>query len=448
MTQGKGAKSIAVIGTGIAGMAAAWLLSQRHEVTVYEKADRPGGHTNTVLVPGKHGSLPVETGFIVYNEAAYPNLTALFRHLDIPTIESDMSFTVSLRGGKLEYSGTNLTGLFSQKINLLRPRFWSMLRNIIHFYRNASSEVDWLDDSTTLGEFLDAKNYSTALRDDHLLPMAGAIWSAAPRELLAYPARSFIRFFVNHQLLNLGHRSPWRTVKGGSRNYVEKLIDPYRDKIRLRSEIASLIRDETSVVLDDRRHGLARYDAVVIATHADQALRLLDHPTHQEERLFGAFRYSRNLAVLHSDARLMPRRPRVWSSWNYIGGADCRDDVASVTYWMNRLQKFENEKPFFLSLNPGLPPKNIIHQEVYEHPIFDCRGLSAQRDLWSLQGHRNTWFCGSYFGSGFHEDGLQSGLAVAEALGGVKRPWRVPAESDRIELGPPASPRNQYECAA
>lgn len=432
-------KTIAVIGAGISGLAAAWLLDKRHDVTLYEAARRTGGHANTVRIAQDGGTVAVDTGFIVYNELTYPNLTALFGHLGVATCASDMSFAVSLRSGGLEYSGSGLAGLFAQKRNLLRPRFLAMLRDVVRFYRTSPAALARLDGEMSLGALLDAGGYGAALREDHLLPMAGAIWSAAPRKLLDHPARAFIEFFVNHQLFNLGRRVDWRTVKGGSRVYVEAMMRQFRGVVQVNSAIGSITRGGDGAIVNDRRHGARRFDAVVIATHADQALRLLADPSAKERRLLGAFRYSRNRTVLHRDAKLMPRRRQVWSSWNFLGAADDAEGAPCVTYWMNRLQQLETSAPLFVTLNPIVPPEAALHEEIYEHPLFDRSALRAQNELWSLQGRQSTWFCGAYFGSGFHEDGLQAGLAVAEMLGGGKRPWRVADESGRIGLSAPAA---------
>jgi hypothetical protein len=439
-------KNIAVIGTGISGMSAAWLLSQDHNVTVYESERRIGGHSNTVTVRTATGEIAVDTGFIVYNELTYPNLTALFAHLDVPTQLSDMTFAVSLGGGDLEYSGS-LAGLFAEKRNLFRPRFWSMLRDLQRFYREAPRDLEALEQiHTTLGDYLEAGAYGAAFRNDHLLPMAAAIWSAPARQILDYPAAAFIRFHDNHGLLKLRNRPPWRTVWGGSRAYVERLTQSYKNRIRLGTPAVAITRDNGSVKIRDNSGAIESFDDVVIASHADQALGLLGDASPEERRLLGAFRYSRNVAVLHSDARLMPRRRAVWSSWNYTG--DSGDECPSVTYWMNSLQNIPHATPLFVTLNPQLSPRGEHHREIYEHPLFDAAAIAAQRQLWSLQGDRNTWYCGAYFGAGFHEDGLQAGLAVAETLGGGRRPWQVENESGRIALGPPPAMPPQPELAA
>lgn len=437
-------KDVAVIGSGISGMAAAWLLCGSHNVTVYESEHRIGGHSHTVTVKTAKGDIAVDTGFIVYNELTYPNLTALFDHLDVETQQSDMSFAVSLADGDLEYCGGNLAGLFAEKRNLIRPRFWSMLRDLHRFYREAPRDLATLQEiHISLGDYLDAGDYGSAFRDDHLLPMASAIWSAPASRILEYPAASFIRFQHNHGLLRLRKRPPWRTVCGGSRSYVERLTKAYKDRIRLASGVAALRRGGDGVTIRDRAGHAEKFDAVVVATHADQALAMLEEPTPEERRLLGAFRYSRNLAVLHSDPSLMPRRRAVWSSWNHIGRNDGSDvqECPTVTYWMNSLQGIHPGTPLFVTLNPMREPRDQHHREIYEHPLFDSAAISAQQQLWSLQGRQNTWFAGAYFGAGFHEDGLQAGLAAAEQLGGVRRPWNVANESSRIAIEPPQPPQ-------
>ena len=434
-----GALDVAVVGAGVSGLAAAWLLSQRHRVTLYEIDARLGGHSHTVDVAVQGTSVAVDTGFIVYNEPAYPNLTALFAHLGVPTQASEMSFGVSLDDGALEYSGSDLRGLFAQRGNLVNLRFWSMLRDLVRFYRQAPLDAARVG-LMPLDEYLDERGYGRAFRDDHLYPMAAAIWSTPAAQIGRYPTEAFVRFCENHHLLTLGARPAWRTVTGGSREYVRRLSAALGDGVRTANGAIEVRRDATRASVRTAR-GIERYDQVVVATHADQALRLLPDASAEEKRLLGAFAYSRNRAVLHGDASLMPRRRRVWSSWNYAADRR-RPDALCVTYWMNRLQAIDERLPIFLTLNPIREPRAdlVLRTESYEHPLFDAAALRAQAELWSLQGRGRTWFCGAYFGSGFHEDGLQAGLAVAEAIGGVRRPWSVAKESGRIR-GPGAASR-------
>jgi predicted NAD/FAD-binding protein len=428
---------IAVIGTGISGLSAAWLLSQRHSVSVFERNGRVGGHSNTVDVSEHGGTVPVDTGFVVFNASAYPNLTALFDYLGVATQASDMSLSVSLDDGALEYSGGNLRGLFAQRENLLSARFWSMLRDIVRFYREAPRAAAALESAKSpLGAYLSAHGYGQAFQDDHLLPMAAAIWSAPAKALLDYPAAAFLRFYENHGLLRLRDRPIWRTVVGGSRTYVAALTRPFATRILLNTPAAGITRVHDGVLIHDGAGRKRQFDHVVVATHADQAVALLRDSSAREQELLGAFRYTSNAAILHSDASFMPKRRAAWASWNYTGYRDRSAEPVRVTYWMNRLHDLKEKTDWFVTLNPSRPPSagSIIHSEIYEHPRFDTRALSAQRELWSLQGERNTWFCGAHFGAGFHEDGLQSGLAVAEELGGVRRPWTVDCESNRIFL--------------
>jgi uncharacterized protein len=434
--------NVAVVGTGISGLSAAWLLSARHDVTVYEQSERIGGHSNTVIASVGGREIPVDTGFIVFNRSAYPNLVALFEHLAVPVQVSDMSLAISLDNGSLEYSGSGLSGLFAQPRNLFRPRFLLMLRDVVKFYRQATRDADLLQDETlSVGDYLASGGYGAAFRDDHLLPMASAIWSAPPGEILSFPVATFIRFHRNHGLLQLTQRPAWETVAGGSIVYVKRLIQPFADRIKLDTGVVKVQRVAGGVMLTDTRGGSSRFDHVVMATHADQALAAIANPTSKETELLGAFRYSRNLAVLHSDPGFMPKRRAAWSSWNYTGSRDTSGDAVGVTYWMNRLQGIPDTSPLFLTLNPARPPRagTLHHSEIYDHPVFDTAAISAQRRLWSLQGKGNVWFCGAHFGAGFHEDGLQAGLAVAEQLGGLRRPWNVPNESGRIVPGCEAS---------
>lgn len=426
---------VAVIGSGISALSSAWLLSQKHEVVVYERDDRLGGHTNTVDVRSPTGDTAVDTGFIVFNDATYPNLIALFEHLGVESRATDMSFAVSLDEGRFEYAAPTL---FAQRRNAFRPRFWSMLTEILRFYRTAPAGMAAAEAGVTLGDYLKREGFSEAFRDDHLLPMAAAIWSSPAHTLLDYPAEAFIRFCGNHGLLKLTGRPLWRTVVGGSRTYVEKLARHLGDAVRLRAEVTSVRRIDGGVIVRDSRGAEALFDHVVIGTHADQALKILHQPTVREHQLLSAFQYSRNLTILHTDATLMPKRRRAWAAWNYLGV----EDGLCVTYWMNKLQGLPGQD-LFVTLNPPRPPRagTLLRSELYEHPIFNPAAIKAQKSLWSLQGHGGVWFCGAHFGAGFHEDGLQSGLAVAEQLGGVRRPWAVENESGRIHVTAPVDQR-------
>lgn len=436
MTTDSSPLAVAVVGSGIAGLAASWLLKKRHGVTLYERAARLGGHCNTVDVPDANGNpVAVDTGFIVYNTLNYPNLVALFQELGVPTHASDMSFAVSLDRGRLEYSGADLRGLFAQPANLFRPRFWAMLRDIVRFYRTAPALLADESCHMTLGAYLDAGNYSQGFAEEHILPMGAAIWSSNLADMRRYPARNFVRFFASHGLLRLAGRPEWRTVTGGSRVYVARLAAALEGGIEPARPVRAVRRLPGGVAVEDAGGRVQRFDHVVIAAHADEALAMLPDADGEERRILGQFRYARNEAVLHSDPRFMPVRRRAWASWNYLGE---RDGAITVTYWLNRLQKLRAARDFFLTLNPPHPPNDVHARFTYDHPNFDQEASAAQRELWSLQGRRRTWFCGAHFGAGFHEDALQAGLAVAEALAGVRRPWSVANESGRIWIEPRA----------
>lgn len=430
---------VAIVGAGVAGLAAAWLLSHAHRVTVYEQDGRTGGHAHTVEVAGPDGPIAVDTGFIVYNEPNYPTLSALYRHLQVPTKGSAMSFAASIGDGALEYcGGAGLAGLFAQPRNLVSRAFWRMLRDILRFYRNGPALLDRQDaEHLTLGAYLDGAGYSDEFIHNHLLPMAAAIWSNPVEVMRDHPAVAFVRFCMSHGLMRLGARPQWRTVDGGSRVLIERLTARAASRIRTSASVVRVRRRAGGVLVEDAAGGSAVHDHVVIATHADQALAMLADPSFDERRLLGAFTYTRNKAVLHRDPRLMPQRRRVWSSWNYIAGSGRSADrtpPVCVTYWMNALQKLDPRVPLFVTLNPCREPAPGLVEGTfwYDHPCYQRAALRAQRDLPDLQGQRRTWFCGSYFGAGFHEDALVSGLAAAEALGGVRRPWAQAEEPEKL----------------
>jgi uncharacterized protein len=429
---------VAVIGAGVSGLSCAWLLGQAHAVTLYEAQDRLGGHANTVDVSGPDGPTPVDTGFIVYNEANYPNLTAMFRHLEVKTQVAEMSFGVSLDDGALEYGSAHPLALLAQPSNAVRPRFWSMLADLVRFYREAPQSLAALErQPATLGEFLDRGGYGRAFQDDHLLPQIGAIWSSTADQARDYPAEALIRFFENHGLLKLVRRPQWRTVAGGSREYVARLHARFSGRTRTGAPVVAVRQGLRGVQVHTASGDVESFDQVVLATPAHRALQLLDQPGRETRSLLGAFRHSRNRAVLHSDPALMPRRRAAWSAWNHIGRRGAAAEFC-VTYWMNELQGLPRGRDLFVTLNPHREPApdRTLAAFDYEHPLFDAPALAAQRRLWSVQGEGGVWFCGAHLGAGFHEDGLQSGLAVAEALGGVRRPWQVAGESSRIHLHP------------
>ena len=435
---------IAVVGSGISGLASAWLLSQRHAVTLYEAGSTLGGHTNTVDVTLEGVCHPVDTGFLVYNTHTYPELTALFAHLDVASVETEMSFAVSLEEPRLEWAGSSLATVFGQKRNLLRPGFWRMLADMLRFNRESVAWIErYPDYDRSLRDFLDAGNYSRSFAEWYLLPMAAAIWSCPAGQMLDYPLASFVRFCRNHGLLQVFDRPLWRTVKGGGREYVRKLAAGLAD-IRLATPVRGVLRGDQGLrlVTDD---ALEAYDQVVLACHSDQALALLaDAATAAERRLLAAIRYAPNRALLHTDPALLPRSPALWSAWNYLAsvqGADQRP--VSVSYLINRLQPLPFRAPLMVSLNPQREPQaeRVIAEFDYEHPLFDRAAIAAQLELPAHSGEYGVWFCGAWNGYGFHEDGLKSALRVANAMG-CHAPWQGaaaaltprPAFRQRVEL--------------
>ncbi|MEW5755550.1 MAG: FAD-dependent oxidoreductase [Pseudomonadota bacterium] len=435
-------QKIAIIGGGIAGLASAWLLSRKHDVTLFERNDYIGGHTHTLEVDTPRGPLAVDTGFIVYNEPNYPNLTNLFRTLDVATRASDMSFGVSVDQGALEYAGSNLNTLFAQRRNLLEPRFLGMLRDVLRFNRRAKQILAQpVIEDISLGDFLLREAYGAEFRDHYLLPMAAAIWSCPTATMLAFPLASFLRFFANHKLIDLFGRPEWRTVVGGSHEYVKRMLRLLEGRVFISTPAVAVTRlgDAVAVIAGDGEQRC--FDQVILACHADEALALLSHPSEHEKKILGSFSYQKNHAILHRDARLMPRNPRAWSSWNYLAQRDRQQVTAvSVTYWMNRLQGLPGDQQLFVSLNAITPPREdaVLREMVYDHPVFDQRAMTAQRQLTQIQGRNRIWYCGSYCGYGFHEDALRSAIAVAEQLG-VTAPWastqRQPSR-DAIRLQP------------
>lgn len=435
---------IAVVGTGIAGNAAVFGLAGRHRITVYERDLRPGGHSHTVEIDYDGTRIAVDTGFIVYNELNYPDLTALFDHLSVETLPSDMSFSMSANGGQLEWMGgglhprATLNGVFAQRANLFSVPFWMMLLDVLRF--NRQSLIDRSAGrlrGLTLGEYLRMRRYSHRLVQDYLVPMGAAIWSTPVDRMLDFPAETFVAFFDNHRLLH-NERPVWRTVRGGSARYVEALTRPFRDRIRLGAAVTGIERTRAGVIVTDNLGHSERYDQVVVAAHTDQALAVLHDPSPDERAILGAIRYRPNAVYLHRDTRLMPKRRRAWGAWNFLRGngrGEASGDVA-VTYWMNALQHVDPDKPLFVSLNPPFEPDAALTFARYtcDHPQFDAAAFDAQARLDDIQGVNRTWFCGAWAGYGFHEDGLRSGLAVAEKLGGSV-PWRrsVPIYAEAAE---------------
>lgn len=424
---------IAVIGSGIAGNAAAWALAtgSPHEIVLYEKDSRLGGHSATVEIDHDGARIPVDTGFIVYNELNYPDLTALFAHLGVTTQASDMGFSVSADGGRREWAGRGermIDGLFARRRNIVSLSHYKMIAEMFRFNKAAGEDhrARRLGDMT-IGEYLAAGKYSQTFRDDYLAPMGAAIWSMPQARLLGFPAASFIAFFENHRLMHWD-RPSWRTVTGGSRVYVEKLTAPFRDRIRLGCAVTGIRRDAGGVDVTDAT-GTERYDQIVIAAHSDQALAMLSEASDEERAVLGAIGYRPNDVWLHRDESLMPRRKAAWAAWNVLAGDDPEAEL-TLTYWMNALQGIDKAKPVFVTLNPPAPPKPELTfgRFNYSHPQYDRAAIAAQGRLAGIQGRNRTWFTGAWTGYGFHEDGLKAGLDAAEALGATV-PWRSPVTS-------------------
>ena len=413
---------IAVIGAGIAGLASAYLLARRHEVVLYEAAATLGGHANTVEIAPQGRPFAVDTGFLVFNDWTYPNLIALFKELDVETYATDMSFGVSMDEGQFEWAGTNLDTVFAQRKRLLQPAFLGMLRDILRFNRAAHANLAACEGRPlSLRHLLDEGRYGAMFRDAYLVPMAAAIWSSSPADILDFPAATFLRFCINHGLLQINDRPRWRTVRGGSRQYVRRIAATLPD-VRLGSRLVSVTRNEHGVLV--RSAGDApreeQFDAVVFATHAPQTLALLQDATIEEHQVLGAVRYQANTAWLHSDLSLMPLRQKVWSAWNYLGSRHSDGSRAvCVSYWLNRLQDLPCQTDVILTLNPPQPPAaaTVMGRFDYEHPVFDQPAIDAQRRLPGIQGRHRAWFAGAWTGYGFHEDGLKSALRVIRDFG-------------------------------
>ena len=417
-------EKIAVIGSGIAGMSIAYLLHPHHDITVYEKEDYIGGHTHTVEVNTNGKNIPVDTGFIVYNHATYPNLIALFAHLGVAVQESKMSFGVSAAGGKIQYASTGLPGLLANRSQLNDFRYWKMLLDILKFNRSAHKILASNDEKLTLGEMIERLKLGAYFRHYYLLPMGGAIWSCPAETMLSYPAMTFLQFFKNHGLLTVNAHPQWYTVTGGSREYVKKITAGFKDRIRLKTAVQTIKRDESGVEITDQHGEFERYDQVVIAAHGNQAMAMLSDPSLQETEILSCFTYEKNQAVLHGDISQMPKERACWASWIYLSEDKGQGaEKIAVTYWMNNLQGLDEKVPLFVTLNPYRKPSNIYGEYQYEHPIFDHKATAAQKKIYEIQGVKRTWYCGSYQRYGFHEDALMSSIAVAKQMG-IEIPWQ------------------------
>lgn len=408
---------IAVVGSGIAGLGAAWLLSREHEVVVFEAEDRLGGHTHTHQVRQAGREYTVDTGFIVFNHANYPLLSRLFDQLGVASQPTTMGFSVQDARSGLEYNATRLATLFCQKRNLVSPAFLRMVRDILRFYREAPATLESEGEGPALGDYLDAHGYSPMFARDHIVPMASALWSSPPRAILQFPVKYLLRFMDNHRMLQANDRPEWRVVQGGSASYVRAIATDWRASVRLSTPVRSLRRDPDGVLLSTR-DGEERFDHAVLACHADDALALLADPDGNEADVLGAMKFQDNETVLHTDARLLPTRRAAWAAWNAYVPTET-DAPCTVSYCMNILQSLDSPDPFVVTLNRSadIAPDRVLARMRYRHPVYSHGSVAAQGMRGRIQGRRRTWFAGAYWGFGFHEDGLRSGVDVARALG-------------------------------
>ena len=408
---------IAVVGSGIAGLASAWLLSRKHEVTLFEAGDYLGGHTHTHDITLHGRSYRVDTGFIVHNPLHYPLLTRLFDELGVVSQPTTMSFSLHNEASGLEYNATTLDTLFCQRKNIVSPRFIGMVRDLMRFYREAPALLLQQDNTTTLGDYLEQNRYGDAFRDEHLVPMASALWSSPPTQILGFPARYLVQFMANHQMLQVSDRPQWRVVKGGSSTYVKALRAVWPVHERLNCPVHSITRHTDGVELESAA-GVEDFDQVVLACHSDQALAMLADSDEREQSILGAMPYQTNDTVLHTDASILPVRRKAWAAWNAWLPRD-PTEACTVSYCMNLLQGIDSPEPFVVTLNRthAINPDKVLRRMSYDHPVYSTASVAAQARKPEIQGQRRTWFAGAYWGWGFHEDGMRSAVDVAESLG-------------------------------
>lgn len=416
-------KKIAIVGSGISGMLAGYLLSRRHQVTLFE-INYIGGHTATKKVTWQGDSQAIDTGFIVFNDRTYPNFIKLMSRLGVKSQATEMGFSVASLAENFEYSGTSLNALFAQRKNLFNPGHWRMLSEIVRFNKACTQalKAGAVDERETLGEYLDREGYSERFRNYYILPMVSAIWSSGLVTAAAMPLLFFVRFFHNHGLLTVTQQPQWYTITGGSNTYIEPLIHPYAERVYANCPVTRIERTDEGVRVTTERFGEELYDEVVIACHSDQALQLLGDPSEAEREILGAIPYQRNAVTLHTDTALLPRNRRAWASWNYMmmgKGAQDQQDLPVLTYNMNILQRLQTEHTYCVTVNPGdhVDPDRVLGQYRYSHPVFTRESIAAQQRWSDISGVRRTHYCGAYWCNGFHEDGVVSALRVAKAFG-------------------------------
>ncbi|PPR45753.1 MAG: hypothetical protein CFH16_01080 [Alphaproteobacteria bacterium MarineAlpha5_Bin6] len=415
-------KKIAVIGSGISGLSASVFLSSKYEVQLLEKNDYLGGHTRTKKLKENNNILSIDTGFIVYNNKNYPDLSNFFKYLNLETEESNMSFSLSINKSNIEYGGSSLKSLFAQKKNLFSFKFLLLIKEIRRFYKFCKNlSLENYTNEFTLEDFLNQNKFSDNIRNLHIYPMASSIWSNNKKEIKNFPFVSFINFFKNHGLFDFKNRPQWRFVKGGSSKYIEKIISKKMFNYKVNFCVKKIIRKKNKIVIISDNGQNIEVDKVVIATHADQSLKMLEEPSKEENNILSKFRYTNNEAFLHSDHSFMPRNLKAWSSWNFIGDS-INDNNFSLSYWMNNLQNIKSNKEYFVTINPQISPKEYYDHTFFEHPIYNLETINAQKKINIIQGYLNTYYCGSYCGFGFHEDGIQSAAYIAEVLN-VALPW-------------------------
>ena len=415
-------KSLAIIGSGISGLSAAVFLSNKYNVHLFEKNDVLGGHTRTKFIQDKIYDHNIDTGFIVFNEKNYPDFTNFLNFLKVKTSNSNMSFSFSCKSSNIEYGGSNIRSLFAQPKNLFSINFLLLLKDIFIFF-NLCKKIKKINNfyDLTIEEFLNLKKYNNRIRDLHIYPMISSIWSSNKRQVKNFPLILFLNFFRNHGLFNFENRPQWKFIKEGSKSYIEAILQKNLFKYDINFKIKKVIRKNNIVNIINHKNILRSFDLVVFATHADQALKLLEAPTKNELKILSEFKYTKNTAYLHSDLNFMPKHKAAWSSWNFL--QNLKDEkVFSLTYWMNNLQNLKGQKNYFLSVNPSYQPNAVYDEVMYEHPIFNLKTIEAQKKIKTIQGLNNTYYCGSYCGYGFHEDGIQSSAYVSNLLG-ISLPW-------------------------